>query len=180
MVIQNEAIRKYHKGKLDDTQIDVHIPVDNKSSKYTTELFKRVLFFVQVGFILPLIENEPDLLENMIKYYQIFQESLNSNTCCHIFYFYSNFLDESGKFTLPLSKYDCNSFFAFHIGLVGVGLEDVQFRFYQAVTNNRYNPRLYGYHNKEIFFYAFMLRTPYNYADEYLNIMKDISLKYYD
>ena len=37
---------------------------------------------------------------------------------------------------------------------------------------------LYGYHNRETF--SFMLRTPCNYADEYLNIMKDVSLKYYD
>ena len=63
MVIQNEGIRKYHTGKLDDTQIEVHFTVDNKSSKYATELFKRALFFVQVGFILPLMENKADLLE---------------------------------------------------------------------------------------------------------------------
>ncbi len=69
-------------------------------------------------------------------------------------------------------------FFYSHIELVGVRLEDVQFRFYQAVINNRYNPGLYGYHNKETF--SFMLRTPCNYADEYLNIMKDVSLKYSD
>ena len=59
------------------------------------------------------MENETELLENMKKYYQILQESLNSNTSCDIFYFCSNFSDESGKFTLPLSKYDCDSVFLF-------------------------------------------------------------------
>ncbi len=116
MGIQNETIWKYHKGKLDDIQIGVHVPVDNKSSKYATQLFKRALFFVQVGFIVPLMENETDIIENIKKCYKILQESLNSSISCDILYFCSNFLDESGKFTPLLLKYDSDSFFAFHIG----------------------------------------------------------------
>ncbi len=79
---------------------------------------------------------------------------MNNNTSCDIFYLCSNFCDESGKFTLPLSKYDCDSVFYSHIGLVGVGLEDAQFRFYQAITNNRV---ILGYMDiiiKKFFLYA--------------------------
>ena len=72
------------------------------------------------------MENETDILENMKKCYKILQESLKRD----ILYFYLNFVDESGNFTLPLSKYYSDSVvFASHIGLVGVRLEDVQLRF---------------------------------------------------
>ena len=69
MAIQNEAIKIFHKGKLDDTPIGIHIAVDNKGSKYATELFKifkKALFYVQVGIIVPFMENEKDkLLKNI-------------------------------------------------------------------------------------------------------------------
>ena len=179
MAIQNEAIRIFHKGKLDDTPIGIHIAVDNKGSKYATELLKKALFYVQVGIIVPFMENEKDKLLNMKKCYKLLKEHLDNTMSCDILYFCSNFLDENGKFHPPKKGFDSESItFASHIGLVGVGLDDLQFRFYQPVTNNKYKPSLYGYHNKETF--SFLLNCPYNTPEEYLKIIKDVSLQYYD
>ena len=179
MAIQNEAIRAYHKGKLDDIRIGIHIAVDNKGSKYATELFKKALFYVQVGIVVAFMENEKDKLQNMKNCYKLLKESLDNTMSCDILYFCSNFLDETGKFHPPKKGFDSESItFASHIGLVGVGLDDLQFRFYQAVTNNKYKPCLYGYHNKETF--SFLLNCPYNSPEDYLKIIKEVSLKYYD
>ena len=120
------------------------------------------------------------MLENMKKCFKLLKESLNSSLSCDILYFCSNFLDEKGKFTPPKEGFDGESVtFASHIGLVGEGLEDIQFRFYQPILNNKYKPSLYGYHNKNTF--SFMLKTPFNYCqDDYFKIIKEVSLKYYD
>lgn len=179
MAIQNEAIRIYHKGKLDDIPIGIHIAVDNKGSKYATELFKKALFYVQVGIAVAFMENEKDMLENMKKCYKLLKEALDSTISCDILYFCSNFLDETGKFHPPKIGFDSESItFASHIGLVGVGLDDLQFRFYQPVQRNKFKPMLYGYHNKETF--SFLLNCPYNSPEDYLKIIKEVSLKYYE
>ena len=179
MAIQNTAIRIYHKGKLDDTPIGVHIPVDNKYTKYASELFKKSLFFLHAGFVVTFMENEKDMLENMKKCYKSLKESLNTSISCDITYFLSNFFDENGKFIPPKTFFDGESIsFASHIGLVGEGFEDVQFRFYQPIENNKYKALFYGFHNQETF--SFMLLAPFNYSDDYLKILKEVSLKYYD
>jgi len=42
MAIQNEAIRIFNKGKIDDDfPIAVYIPVDNRNSPYASDLFKK-------------------------------------------------------------------------------------------------------------------------------------------
>ena len=125
------------------------------------------------------MENEKDKLLNMKKCYKLLKEHLDNTMSCDVLYFCSNFLDENGKFHPPKKGFDSESItFASHIGLVGEGLDDLQFRFYQPVTNNKYKPSLYGYHNKETF--SFLLNCPYNTPEEYLKIIKDVSLQYYD
>ena len=125
------------------------------------------------------MENEKDMLENMKKCYKSLKESLNTSISCDITYFLSNFFDENGKFIPPKTFFDGESIsFASHIGLVGEGFEDVQFRFYQPIENNKYKALFYGFHNQETF--SFMLLAPFNYSDDYLKILKEVSLKYYD
>lgn len=62
MAIQNEEIRAYHKDKLHDIPIDIHITLDNKGIKYAKELFKKVLFYAQIGILVAFMENEKDIL----------------------------------------------------------------------------------------------------------------------
>lgn len=180
MAVQNEAIREFHKGEYDNIPIGIHIAVDNKASQYATELFKKSLFFVQVGFVVPFMENEKDMLKNMKNCAESLKKSLIGSLSCDILYFCSNFLNyETKKFNPPKKKFDGESVtFASHIGLVGVGLNDLQFRFYQPVMDKKYKPSLYGYHNKEIF--SFVLKTPFNIPEDYFKIIKDVSLKYYE
>ena len=91
MAIQNDVIRLYHKGKLDDIPIGIHIAVDNKSSKYATELFKKSLFFVHVGIVVPFMENEKDKLQNIKNCYKLLKESLDSKVV--IFYIFVQILE---------------------------------------------------------------------------------------
>ena len=126
------------------------------------------------------MEDERNILDNMKKCAKLLKKFLKGTLSCDILYFCSNFLDfETKKFTPPKDIFDGESVtFASHIGLVGVGFNDLQFRFYQPIMGKKYKPSLYGYHNKETF--SFMLKTPFNIPEEYFKIIKDISLKYYD
>lgn len=107
----------------------------------------------------------------MKKYYKLFKESLDNTMSCDILYFYYNFLDKAGIDSESIT-------FASHIWLVCVGLNDLQFRFYQVVAINKYKPCLCRYHNKETF--SFLLNCHYNSPEDYLKIIKEVSLNYYD
>lgn len=90
MAIQNEAIRIYNKGKIDDIPISIYIPIDNRNSKFASELFKKSLFFSHVGFIMPSLNNEKNILQNMKNCYQILKENLSTTKSCDIAYSSAN------------------------------------------------------------------------------------------
>ena len=180
MAIQNEAIRIYNKGRIDDIPLAVYIPVDNRNSKYATELFKKSLFFSHVGIIMPFVTNEKDILKNMKNCAEILKKSLSTTKSCDIAYSSANMRDyETKKLTYPKSYPDPSKYiFASHLGLVGVGFDNVQFRSYSPVYENMYWPNLYGFHNKNTF--SFMFNCPYNCPEDFIQSVKDTSMKYYD
>ena len=77
------------------------------------------------------------------------------------------------------------SIFASHLGLVGVDLDDVQFRVGLPMYDAKipgvgclYWPNFYGFHNKKTF--SFVYTVPKKVPEDFINITKDTSLKYYD
>lgn len=180
MAIQNEAIRIFNEGKIDDIPVAVYIPIDNRHSVYASELFKKSLFFSHVGFVIPFMPPEKDILKNIKNCAGILKDSLAQTKSCDIAYSSANLRDyETHELSFPSSYPNpATHLFASHLGLVGVGFEDVQFRSHSPVYEGMYWPNLYGFHNKETF--SFMFNIPYNCPDTFLQSVKDTSLKYYD
>ena len=179
MAIQNEAIRIFNKGKIDDDlPIAVYIPVDNRNSPYTSELFKKSLFFSHVGIILPFMEREDDILENMKNCGNVLKKAVSGSESCEYAYNCAN-IGNSDLENYNLNYPDPSTYvFASHLGLVGVEYENIQFRSHSPVLEGTYWPNLYGFHNKDTF--CFMFNYPYNCPDGYFESIKDTSLKYYD
>ena len=61
MAIQNEALRAFHKGKIDNIPLILFCPVDNRKYPYSTELFKKALFFYHIGNIYPIVYKKDDI-----------------------------------------------------------------------------------------------------------------------
>jgi len=182
MAIENEALRTYHKGKYDTLPLILLSPVDNRKYPYATELFKKALFFSHVGCIYPIVEKKDDPLENMKHCYEKFKESYNSKEACISGYSSSIMNDENGKiinsFTKPLNPSTNNYTFASHLGLVGVGMDNLQFSNQIAVYDTFYFFNFYGFHNEKTFYFS--NNGPYNCPKEFYQTYKDVSIKYYD
>ncbi|ORX75312.1 hypothetical protein BCR32DRAFT_329861 [Anaeromyces robustus] len=180
MAIQNEAIRAYNNGKYDDVSIPIYIPIDNRASPYATDLLKKSLFLSHVGFILPFIEKELDKLKNMKNCYQLLKKSLAETQSCDDSYFSANTRNfETGESTYPENYPNpANLVFASHLGLVGVGFEDIQYRMNSYIYENMYWPTYYGYHNKDIF--SFMFNFPCQCPERFLQVVKETSMNYYN
>ena len=180
MAIQNEAIRTFNKGKIDEIPIGVQIAMDCRFSPYATELFKNSLFFTHAGISVPVLQPEKDWLKNIKQCAELLKDPSLFIQSCESVYFIANMrnqitgeINQNTKFPNP----NCYVF-ASHIGLIGDGLDDVQFRMHSSVYKTMYWPNLYGYHNKEIF--SFVFEIPYNISEDYFKSVKDTSLKYYD
>lgn len=181
MAIQNEAIRSYNKGKYDNIPIGVQIAIDGRNTSYASELFKKSLFFTHAGISVPYMEPEKNLIENIKKCTTVLKDPSVIKQSCDSIYFIANMRNQETGEKINTTKFpNPNCYvFASHIGLVGVGLEDVQFRMYSFVYGKTmYWPNLYGYHNKETF--SFVFEIPYNTPNGYFDNVKNTSLKYYD
>ena len=180
MAIQNEAIRIFNKGKYDDIPIGVQFAIDCRNSIYSSETFKKSLFFTHSGISVSYLHPEKDILENIKKSAMILKDSSLIKQSCESIYFIANMRNQkTGEMSKSTKFPNPNCYvFASHIGLVGVGLDDIQFRMYSPVYKSMYWPNLYGYHNKETF--SFVFEIPYNCPEDYLKSVKDTSLKYYD
>ncbi|ORX80519.1 hypothetical protein BCR32DRAFT_268835 [Anaeromyces robustus] len=179
MAIQNEAIRKFHKGKYDNTDIPILIPIDNRKSPYTTNLFKKSIFFPHIGFVLPFMEKESDMYKNIKNCAELLKDKLATTESCDGIYNYANTPDKD-KNALNFPKtypHPLTHLFASHIGLVGVGYNDIQFRLNSRIFKNLYWPNLYGYHNKGTF--SFLFTVPSDRPEGFFENVKETSLKYY-
>lgn len=179
MAIQNEAVRNFNKDKEDDLLIPAYVPVDNRGSPFASELFKKCLFYTHVGFVMPFMEKEDNILENIKKCAKLLKENIKKTFTCDFGYYISNMRDkETGKMTFLKSYPDAACFsFASHLGLVAVNFDHVQFRSYNPISENLYWACFYGYHTNETFY--FMYSIPYNCPDGFFESVKDTSMKYY-
>jgi len=182
MAIQNEALRVYHQGKFDDIPIILFCPVDNRKYPYATELFKKALFYYHVGNIYPTVYKKDDPLENILQCSEKFKEAYNSQEACISGYSGSIMTDEQGQmvnnFTKPLNPSYHNYSFASHLGLVGEGMDNLQFSNQIAVYDQFYFLNFYGFHNENTFYFS--VNGPYNCPENFFQTFKDVSMKYYN
>ena len=83
---------------------------------------------------------------------------------------------ETGESNFPKCyPHPLTHLFASHLGLVGNGYDDVQFRALSPVLENMYWPYLYAFHNNDIFSFIFVM--PYNSPEGFFESVKDTSLK---
>jgi len=75
MAIQNEGNRLFNEGKYDEYPIPIYIPVDTRNLSYSTDILKKSLFYSRVGCIMPLVNKEVDILENIKKMYKNIKRS---------------------------------------------------------------------------------------------------------
>jgi len=180
MAIQNEAIRMYNQGEIDDLSIPTYIPIDIRPHSYATDVVRKSFFFSHVGFILPFMENEKDMMKNMKNCTRLLKESLNTTQFFDDSYYSANCRNrETGEF--HFSENYPNPYhlvFASHLGLVGGEFKDIQFRNHSYLEENMYWATFYGFHNKDIF--SFMFSVPNNTPKEYFNSVKETSLKYFN
>jgi len=180
MAIQNEAIRKFHQGKYDDMPIAMYIPVDNRHTPYATELFKKSIFFSHIGFIMPFMVKEDDIYENIKNCAKLLKDNLATTYSCDVAYFSANMINyETGETNFPKCYPNpLNHLFSSHLGLVGIGYENVQFRSLSPVLENMYWSYLYAFHNNDTF--SFVFTMPYNSPEGFFDCVKNTSLKYYN
>ena len=68
--------------------------------------------------------------------------------------------------------------FASHLGLVGEGMDNLNFSNQISVYDDFYFMNFYGYNNKTTFYFS--MNAPYNCPKEFFQIYKDTSMKYYN
>ena len=182
MSVQNIALRAYHKGKYDDIPLIIFCPVDNRKYPYATELFKKALFYYHIGNIYPMVDKQDDILENILHCYKKFKEYYNSMEACISGYSLAIMTDENGNtvhsFKKPLDPCKNNYTFASHLGLVGEGMDNLNFSNQIAVYDKFYYFNFYGFHNKNTFYFS--MNAPYNCPEEFFQIFKDTSMKIYN
>ena len=182
MAVQNIALRAYHKGKYDNIPLIIFCPVDNRKYPYATDLFKKALFYYHIGNIYPMVDKKDDILENILHCSEKFKESYNSMEACISGYSSSIMTDENGNivhnFTKPLDPCKNNYTFASHLGLVGEGMDNLNFSNQIEVYDTFYFFNFYGFHNKDTFYFS--MNAPYNCPEEFFQIFKDTSMKIYN
>ena len=94
MAIQNEAVRNFNKNIKEDFLIPIYIPIDNRKMKYSSEIFKKCLFFNHIGAIMPFLQKENNILENIKKSFKLLKEGLNETFTCDFNYYISVFGEE--------------------------------------------------------------------------------------
>ena len=159
MAIQNEAIRRFHKGKYNDMSIAIYIPIDNRHSPYASELFKNSIFFSHIGFIMPFVENETDVYKNMKNCAKLLKDNITSTYSCDVAYFSANMINyETGENNFPKCyPHPLSHLFGSHLGEVGIRYDNVQFRVLSPVLENMYWPYLYAFHNQDTFSFIFTI-----------------------
>ena len=103
MVIYHKALRKYHKGKIDNINLGFHTHMNCQKSKYCKEIFKKFAFFQTAGVSLIFIDKyHENILDNLIYCTNKLNEALNSPESC-IYYCYESYLvnEKTLEVTIP-------------------------------------------------------------------------------
>jgi hypothetical protein len=175
MAIIERALRKYHKGKIDDLTLGVYCPTDTRQSKYATEIHRKGKFFNAAGLQIIYINKQNSLMEDIKHCKEELKKVLNTTESCATFCYEEGFVDKEKK----EMKFDenfpilCNYnlIFASNIGKVCVGREDVSFNPRSNVDEYGYWTCLYSLNNGKTL--SVILVHPYNVEKEFINLIYD-------
>ena len=182
MTIMERAIRKYHKGKIDDLNLGVFCPTDTRQAKQATEIHKKGKFFNSAGLTIIYINKQNSLMEDIIHCKEELKKVLNTNESCATFCYEEGFVDKEKK----EMKFDenfpilCNYnlIFASNIGKVCVGREDISFNPKSNVDEYGYWTCLYSLNNGKVL--SIILVHPYNLEKEFIQIIYESIIEVID
>ena len=183
MVIYHKALRKYHKGKIDNINIGFHTHINCQRTKYCKDIFKKFAFFQTAGVSLIFIDKyHESILDNLNYCKNKLNEALNSPEAC-ICYCYESYLvnEKSLEITLPEKMpnvYKHNLIFVSNLGKVCVGKKEVKFGLKFDVTEDGYWPNLYCFNNNETF--SLVLLHPYNIDKNFVETIRDTAKEILD
>ena len=175
MAIMERALRKYHKGKIDDLTLGVFCPTDTRQAKQATENHKKGKFFNAAGLTIIYINKQKTILDDILHCKKELKKVLDTNESCATYCYEEGFVDKEKKEikfdeNFPvLNNY--NLIFASNIGKVCVGREDVSFHPKSSVNEYGYWTCLYCLNNGKVL--SVILVHPYNLDKELVKIIYD-------
>lgn len=173
MAIAERAMRKYHKGKIDDLPLAVVCPTNTRQSKYATEIYKKGKFFSAAGHQLIFINHQDSLMNDIKHCKEELIKVSNTTESCVTFCYEEGFIDKEKKEikidenTPYLCKY--NLIFANNIGKVCLGREDITVTY--KINEYEYFIGLYCLNNGKI--WSVISIHPYNIEKEFISTIYD-------
>ena len=172
MTIIERAIRKYHKGKIDDLVLGVYTPVNTRQTKYALDIHKKGKFFNAAGFIIVFIHQQKTILDDIIHCKEQLKKVLETNESYLSYCYIENLIDKEKKemkfndFPMLSMK---NLIFASNIGKVCVGREDISFYPKSSVNEYGYWTCLYCLNNEKTL--SVILVHPFNVEENLIKVI---------
>ena len=179
MTIYQRALRKYHKGKIDNLTLGAHTHINCQQTKYSNETFKKMPFFQTAGVSIIFIEKQENIIDDLIYCKNKLKNELNQRESC-ICYCYESYLvnEKTLEITIPEKMpniYKHNLIFVSNLGKVCVGKKNVKFGLKYDVNEDGYWPNLYCFNNNETFSLVFL--HPYNIEKNFIDNIHDTAVE---
>ena len=178
---QVRAIWNYHKGKYDNMEFGVYIPIDIRRLKYTKEKIKQGIFQCNISAVIPYVKKKPTILEQIYHCQEQFKKSYDSDEGYHTYITLYNLMDLETQKINYIKEFPDNSskniIFASHIGRVPER-KNVRFGLFMPVLDWGYWPDIYAYHNSKMICFTF--ERPYNVDKKYVDAVHDSIIEIYD
>ena len=179
MAIYSQALRNYHKGKIDNIIIGCYTAVNTRKTKFATDKHKKSVFFPGAGLLMVFIEKQKDILEDILHCKKKLTEGLNTVEPALSYIYQANLVDKNTfKYNFPKNfpiTYKYNLFVSSNLGKSCVGMDNLTWRSTSPVDENGYWPNLYCFNNGVVF--SIVLVHPYNIDNDFINsIIEQIKL----
>ena len=170
MAMISQAVRRFHKGAIDDLPLIAYIAVNTRRSPSAIPSHSSSAFYPGVGLVLPRIVKQPTLLEDIIHCKDMLHSVLKSDEAVSVYNLQAEIVNPVDfTFNFPANfpiTYNFNLVAPSNLGLVCAGYDDVVFRSYSPVDSNGYWPNIYTFHNGKTLYFMFV--HPYNIDKEFL------------
>ena len=178
---QSRAFWNYHKGKYDNMELGIYIPIDIRRLKYTKEKIKKGFFQYNISCVILFMKKHNSIMEQINHCQEQFKKSYESFEGYHSYITLNNLMDLKTQNINYIKEFPDNSskniIFASHIGRVPER-NNVRFGLFMPVLEWGYWPDLYAYHNSKIICFTF--ERPFNVDQKYVDAVHDSIMEIYD
>jgi len=178
---QSRAFWNYHKGKYDNMELGIYIPIDIRRLKYTKEKIKKGFFQYNISCVIPYVKKQNSILEQINHCQEQFKKSYDSYEGYNAYITLNNLMDLKTQNINYIKEFPDNSskniIFASHIGRVPER-NNVRFGLFMPVLDWGYWPDLYAYHNSKMICFTF--ERPFNVDQKYVDAVHDSIMEIYD